>query len=500
MGVSLWIRAVPLFGFSFVEITVSFLRALILTRFLGPYEFGFASAISLTFATAVLITDMGVHRFVLSARRSEFVETIAAAHAITILRSFLIAVGVFIASFPLSCTFASCSDWTSFAWLAPIMLIAAFEHLEIRISERDYRYWPQFSASLISHGMGLIALVVTAYETETHYAFLAYLFIQVVTYVSISHLLALNAYRPRFKSPQFQKAIKFGLPLTLNGIGLAVIGQGDRFMVGALSGLEKLGVYTVLLLAGILPVSALLKILNPLLFAGLHNARDKNQYASRVQLFVRAIPMIAGCYALTLIALLKTLLPFVFGSRYAISDSIVALLAMIAFFRIIRIEPGTSLLLHANSTGRLAIANISLAAGLLIATALVVVYRSIEAALFGGLIGEFVGLGVMILVTRNMLKGAIVDYIVAIVSVLSIVVASCWLVMDTTLGEILPYRIVIVSAFFALILAGAVLFLRRSYGRAYNNSASHSTVFDLPTSKVAEINAQLPKATDGSWN
>jgi len=464
------LKALPLFGFSFSEISVAFVRMFILTHILGPFEFGFAAAISAAYATIEQITDIAIFRFVSSSPRSVQVEAIAGAHALTILRGFFLATCILVFSYPIACALAGCGNWPSFAWLAPVTIIKSFEDLEIRVGERDYRYWPQLIASLVSHGAGIVALIVVAYETGSHYAFIAYLLVQAAAYVVASHILASNPYQVEWNTPYFRKALAFGFPLLLNGAGLALVGQGDRLMVGALLGLPTLGLYAVVVLAGLVPISGIIRILGPLFFAGLHNARDvSSKYVARVRLFSRLYPIVAGCYALALIAVLKTAIPLVFGSRFIVSNLAVLVIASTAFFRIVRLEPHTSLLLNAQKTRALALSNLSSLIGLIAATILILIYPSIEGALIGVLIGEFVGLSFAVSATKELLKSAIVDYAISVSAVMIVVAGSAALVFLTHSSDNILIRIAISGGACILILAGACIFLPKFYRRAYTS-------------------------------
>jgi O-antigen/teichoic acid export membrane protein len=467
-----WLKALPLVGFSFVEIGVAFVRMIILTHILGPYEFGFSVAISAAYATIEQIADLAIYRFVASNPRSAYEEAIAGAHALNILRGFFLACGVLIVSYPLGCTLASCNDWPSFAWLAPVVLIRSCEHLEIRIRERDYRYWPQLTASIASHGAGLAAMTITAYETGSHYAFIAYLLVQAAIYVLASHLLAVSKYQVKLRTPYLQKAFAFGFPLMVNGIGLAVILQGDRLMVGALMGLPALGLYAVLILASTVPISGLFRILGPIQFAAFHNAPPESPaYGARIKLFSRALPMVAACYALGLVVFLKPIVPLIFGARYAISDPLPLLVGLVAFLRIARTEPHTSLLLQTQKTRKLAIASLSPGIGLLCATVLVLLHPSIESVLMGAIIGESIGLGVIFFMTRKILASAAAGYIVSVFAALAVVLLVYAAILITRSEDILFNRAVIAGGFFILILVGAAIFLPRPLRAAYGARA-----------------------------
>lgn len=465
------LKSLPLFGFSITEMLVAFVRMFILTHILGSYEFGFAAAISATYATIEQIADLAIFRFVSSSPRLVHSEAIAAAHALTILRGIFLASCVLIFSYPIACTFAGCNNWASFAWLAPVIMIRSLEHLDIRVGERDYRYGPQLLASFVSHSFGVLALVIIAYRSRSHYAFVAYLLIQAAVYLVASHLLASIPYQTKLNTPYLRKAFAFGFPLMVNGVGLAIVGQGDRLMVGALLGLPTLGLYAVVVLAGLVPISGILRILGPLYFAGLHNAKiGGSQYIFRLRLFSRLFPIVAGCYSLTLIILLKTVVQFVFGPRFVVSDSAVLLIALIAFFRIVRIEPHTSLLLNVQRTRELAFANLSTGVGLLLASILVLLKPAIEAVLTGILFGELVGIIVMVFTTRHLLKVAIFDYVFASILAVMIVIFCNVLIMTLGVSDNAPIRLAISFALYLLILAAAWTCLFELYRSAYREN------------------------------
>ena len=119
MKLAIQLRAVPLFIISAFEMMVPFGRTFIFTHLLVPYEFGFASALAATFATFEQITDIAISNFVFTSPRSVYDEAVAGAHAISIMRGFCVGCFMLLVSKPVACTFATCSDWPSFAWLAP---------------------------------------------------------------------------------------------------------------------------------------------------------------------------------------------------------------------------------------------------------------------------------------------------------------------------------------------------------------------------------------------
>jgi hypothetical protein len=261
-------------------------------------------------------------------------------------------------------------------------------------------------------------------------------------------------------------------------------------MVGSLLGLETLGLYAVLFLSAVIPISGISRIVNPVLFAGLLNARGKTAYEARLRLFSNAVPILAACYAFGILAFLQTVIPLVFGARYTLSDPVVILLALIAFIRIVRLEPATSLLLQQHKTGPLAFANVTVGFGLAVATILVVVYRNIEACLIGGLIGECVGLCAMFIAAREQFGSTARTYLAATAIMFVCIAGGCAVAIAAPHG---PTRVVLLIFVLTTIAAGGVLFLRPKYLAAYKARPQADEALELPNAEIEKINAELPK-------
>lgn len=385
------LRVAPLAALSVTEMSVAFIRMFILTHLLGPYEFGFSAALSAAYATVEQMTDTGLYRFVLAAPRERYKSALATAHGIALLRGILVAALFVAIAYPTSCTMIACGDWTSFIWLAPVSLIKSFENLELRVYERDYRYWPQLAAAIGSNVCGLGTMLLIGWETGDHRAFLAYMIVQSLTFVAITHILAKSRFSVLLRGPMTRDALDFSIPLMANGIGLAILTQGDRLLAAVMLGVETLGLYAVLFLTAYVPTAALFRLIGPVLFAGLINsAGDRPLYLIRLKLYSRAVPVLAAVYALGWLALGSSLIPAVFGSRFVVNEVEVLLVGMIVFFRICRTEPASELLLQTHNTRRLALVNQVPVVGLGIAALLTWIHPALESLLIGTSLGEFI--------------------------------------------------------------------------------------------------------------
>lgn len=469
------LRMLPLVGVSALEMAISFLRMFLLTRLLGGYEFGFASALSASYAVIEQLTDLAIYRFVLSTKPELYGQALSVAHALAILRGLVVAAVLAVLSKPMACTLTGCADWLSFCSLALIPLIRGFEHLEIRVGERSYRYWPILITSATSHAMGLAAMLITALAFRTHVAFIAYMVVQSVAFVVLTRCLSREPYRVRLRSHLTRGALVFSLPLLFNGIGLAIQAQGDRLLVGATVGIEALGLYAVTILIAIVPISALTRIVSPIYFAGLHNAGDdKARFAVRRRLYARSMPILAAVYAVVLAATLASVMPFVFGPRFTIGETSAILVSLIAFFRASRADPMTTLLLYAQSTTRLAISNQAPAVGLLAAAGLAYLHPSIEAVLAGVLIGEVATLTSLVFASRHLLGSALRDYVLVAALMFALVVCALLLPLLPELDRAVSWPKLLSATILIPIALVAKLALAKLFRQGY--AARHQAV------------------------
>src|SRR6516165_421844 len=79
-------KGLSLTSLNLTHVLMPLLRTVILTRILSSFEFGFASALSASYQTFELITDIAIHRFVFASPRSDYHEALAGAHGLSIVR------------------------------------------------------------------------------------------------------------------------------------------------------------------------------------------------------------------------------------------------------------------------------------------------------------------------------------------------------------------------------------------------------------------------------
>jgi O-antigen/teichoic acid export membrane protein len=462
-------RSLTLMSFSAVRVLYPFVRTLILARILSGFEFGFASALSASYSTFELITDIAVHRFVLATPRGEYKDALSGAHGLSVIRGTAAGILAVAAAPGLAYLMSIPAGWTSFAWLGLAIFIRSFEHFELRVAERDYRYSAQLWMNVLSNSLSLATMVGTWFYFHDHVIFITMLFAQNISYVAASHLLATTPYSVSFRSTYFYKAVRFAYPLVLSGIGLAVVSQGDRLLVGSVLDVPTLGIYSVLILTITVPAGAVTQVFSSLALAGLHNASNDNKRTERtLHLYTRIMLILGGCAAFGLLALMNILVPLVFGARFAVSNGIVAMLALVSFFSLARAEPTTSVLLINHRTRALAALSLSSIVGLVVAASLATWYASLYTILAGRLIGEVFGFFITMMILRPYLGKW------AWRNMAATLWAGLWLLSAIAFDLLYPLpeasvlRLAIIGSFAVLAVGGLAVKLRPMIAGAYS--------------------------------
>jgi len=462
-----------------VEMGTPFLRMLVLARFLDLEGVGFSAAISAVYATIMQMTDIAINRFVFSTPREDYAEALAAAHGLSVLRGIAAAVLGLALSPWLARFITGGHHMLAFVCLAPIFFCHAFEHLEPRVAERDYRYGAQLRVNLISLGCALAALAGIAALWRSPYAILGFLAAQNLGLVLASHVYATGKYELRLSGPYFAQAWRFAYPLMFNGAGLAVMQQGDRLMVASVLGLPALGLYSTAIMVAWVPISVLFRLMNTLNMATLFNAPDNVHYRARLRLYARATPLIAAAYAISVLAFMNTGIAIAFGPKFLMSPELNAVLAAFAFLAIVRAEPFTTLLLHEMKTAQLATINLFSIAGLVASTVLAVCFRDLAATVMGRVLGEAICLAIAVYLTRRTFRLAWPDFGLSLAFSFGVTIVAIVLHLSLSDAGSPAWRTLALTGLIGIVAAGGALGLRDPFKAGYRTGVRSPLQGDL---------------------
>jgi len=211
---------------------------------------------------------------------------------------------------------------------------------------------------------------------------------EAAVYAAASHILAHAPMRVIPDRETLRQLLAWGLPLMLNGAGLALIMQADRMVVGRFFGMDILGVYAVVLGLAVAPTSLLLQITNGLGMSMLARSRDApKRHLETYLLLVWFYAFLAFSYAAFIGLTLDVLVPLVFGKAFAVGTDTVILISAIVFLRLLRGAPTVALLVSSATTS-LTLANLMSVFGIAAAAALAHVHPVLTSVLAGVLFGD----------------------------------------------------------------------------------------------------------------
>lgn len=414
----------PLLEFGF-----RFARTILLSRLLAPNEFGVAIAITVVISIAEQISDVGLNQIVLLEPASERGHILAAAHWLQIARGLLLSVGLVGVSMPIASLFGVSDNWPSFAVAALFPLVRSFGHLGVRQVQRDFDYRPVAICTATSSFAGLAAALIAVSFIRDHRVILIAFGCEALVYVALSHALASKPYEYKDHAA-LNEVLRFGLPLILNGAALAVVSQADRMLVGAVFGVEILGVYAVVMNLALTPISFIFQI-----FGGfgismlLRSEDDRTKQNASIIWLIWFFALLGLLYSMFVGLSLDVLTPLIFGRHYTVPATVHALVTFITFLRVFNGAP-TSILLSSRHTIQLVSANLMGTVGLLAAVLFIHFYPTLVALLIGILLGDLLSSVVLQRAVFNRLqywKGYIFYYLAVAVS--SVVVSTTLIVL-----------------------------------------------------------------------
>ena len=283
----------------------------------------------------------------------------------------------------------------SVAWLSVVSPIFSLRNLGVIQIQQEYKYLPDAVSNVGGQIGAVIAALLAAMQFRDERAMLASLMVEALVNVPLSYLLAPRPRMTAIDPIMRRAALTFGLPLLLNGIALMILGVLDRLIVVNLFGLATLALYSLAVNLVIAPASVLIGVLRQLgtpLITRIRADEDASKRASLIVLL--ATLFVAAAFAAPVALFLDRLLPLVYGVHYQVTPVFAAIMACIAFLRILR-NGDNIVLLTRSATAQLTAGNVASNLGVLIGFLLATRYRELEAFLFGVSIGDALSLALL---------------------------------------------------------------------------------------------------------
>jgi O-antigen/teichoic acid export membrane protein len=317
----------------------SFIRNLIVARFVTKADFGVASLIAMWLSLGELFGDMGVGRCLVRSPEKDQGGFLGTAHVLTF-ALFTTTALVLIGGGGVA---AEVMHKAEYAWafraVGLILWIRSFTHCGSWQVQRSMRFGPMAIAQAVSQGAGILMAVPAALLLKDYRAMVLLAGVNVLAFVAMTHVVSPQKYQWKYVGRFASSFWSFGAPLVADGLLMFLLFNGERIIISRTQSDQVLGAYSAVYQLAFAPTVLLANVALGLGIPELAHAPDD---AARNRRYAVACGLIGVCVigvAFVMIMGGGPLMKIVFGSKYAGSWPILAAVALGQGFRILRIAP-----------------------------------------------------------------------------------------------------------------------------------------------------------------
>jgi O-antigen/teichoic acid export membrane protein len=379
----------------------AFVRSVVLARLLGPEQMGLAAIIIVTASFFDAITDTGADDFLVQDRFGGTADALQLIHLVAVMKGALVALLLILFAAPIATLTNAPQAAHALAALAIVPFLNGFTNYDFRISQRHHQFGPEAKMMLVSEATGVVATVVAAVVVQNFTAVLYGLAVRAVASVAVSHAVARQGYRLRFCKELAERFWTFSVPLMANGLLIFIATQSDRVIISRHLGLAELGRYTIVLLIGLYPGLTIMRFVGAIYLPMIAGARDEPARMRRVSDELESGAVILGAaVAIGFSFVVPAVLPILFGSKFATSSTVLALLGLLTCWRMMKTAP-TTVAMAIGRTNVMLINNLLRLSGICAAIAGVYLIGGIAGVAAGLIAGEVVAnVAASVLLTR----------------------------------------------------------------------------------------------------
>lgn len=318
----------------------SFLRNIIIARFISVEDFGIAALFALAMSAIEMASNLAIDKVIIQNSGGDEVSFQSSGHSFLLIRGLISSfILFFIAPFLANMFNIPQATW-AFQILAVVPAIKGFLHLDAARFQRKMNFYPIAWIETLPQFLILILSWPLVVWLETYEVVIWLIIIQTVTHVVLSHVFAVRKYQLGWDVDCLKTIYKFGWPLLVNGILMFAILQGDKAIVGAAYSMETLGWYSAAFILTLAPAMIINKVIYSLMLPWVSNVKQEPALLKkRSMLIINTCIMIGLLLSIFFSLLGELLLISLFGINYSLGGEIVALLGFMQFIRIAKAGP-----------------------------------------------------------------------------------------------------------------------------------------------------------------
>jgi lipopolysaccharide exporter len=253
---------------------IGLLSTLVLVRLLAPTDFGLV-ALATGFINSVdALSAIGVQEALVRAPDVDR-DMYDAGFALSVLRGLLTALLVAAISLPAGGFFDDPRLTIVMLALAAGTLVSAFENIGIVDFRRTLAFRKEFEMQVWSRVLGTLCTIAVAAVWHTYWALVAGILAYRLARLGQSYMI--SAYRPRFTLHAWRRILGFSLWTWGQTLLYQVRDRSDSIVIGHVLGTAPVGLFSVGLELGLLPVTELVEPLGRALFSGFASLQQSSK-------------------------------------------------------------------------------------------------------------------------------------------------------------------------------------------------------------------------------
>ncbi len=323
---------------------------LVFSRLLFPEAFGLMAIVNAFWVGLVMFSDFGIQPSIVQSDRGDEPRFLDTAWTLQIIRGGILFVIAAAAAVPLAAIYEA-PELTGMLLLTSLAVVLnGFESTSLPRLQRNLDIGRFEMIEIAAQVAAVVAILIWLLIEPSVWALAFAGVVQAIVTLVLSHVHSDRRDGFAWDRSAVNEIFGFGGWILLSTMVTFMAEQADRLIVGRLSTLSDLGVYSIAAMIAALPSVAIGRIGTLVVFPALSRGREAGRNMNEIYQQVRR-PVIAagGLVVAGLLAAGEPLIGFLYDDRYSEAGWMLQLLALGAWFRVLQ-APARSALLALGKT------------------------------------------------------------------------------------------------------------------------------------------------------
>jgi O-antigen/teichoic acid export membrane protein len=310
-------------------------RNLLIARLISVENYGIAATFAMAMSIVEMLSNIGLQQQIVQNRDGDDPRFQASLQGFHLLRGLIAGATLFLAAGWIAVFLGIPEIAWAYQVLAIIPVVRGLQHFDIHRFKRRMRFHVDVMSQLVPAGVAL-AVVWPAYLWLGDYrVMLVSIAAQVVTSVTITHLLCDRPYRLAFDRTIIAGAVRFGWPLLFNSMLMFLVLNGEKMIVGREMGMVDLGILAMGFTLTLTPTLVIGRFASSFFLPQLSAVQDDASAFNRLAMVTLQGVMASTLIFLAVIVLFgRPIVDLLLGADYA---PLIPLMIWLAILQVVRV-------------------------------------------------------------------------------------------------------------------------------------------------------------------